>query len=95
MDTLETNHQIGALRYRIAQLNDLQHQREELFAIAGAGLPRNEILVSQIAKIDSALMGARTALHQILGSFPVEDRARVLRQCGADVTLKRRPAASG
>lgn len=78
MGTGEKNVQIGALRYRMAQVNDLQNQREELRVIAGSAAPGNERVAVHIQKVDSALALAKTALHRILDSFPEDERARVV-----------------
>jgi hypothetical protein len=78
--TAEKARHIGMLRYRMAQVADLQRQRRELDALKGAGQPLD--LALQFAKLDSALRFARLALAQILDSLPAPDRARFIRVHG-------------
>lgn len=75
--TAEKARHIGMLRYRMAQVADLQRQRRELDGLKGAGQPLD--LALQFAKLDSALRFARLALAQILDSLPAPERAHFIK----------------
>lgn len=75
MITNETAQQLQILRYRLAQVADLQRQRQELTALATRATYSVEWAL-QMARLDSALRIARHMLAQLLKSLP---RAECLR----------------
>jgi len=78
--TAEKARHVGMLRYRMAQVADLQRQRRELAALKSAEQPVD--LALQFAKLDSALRFARSALAQILESLPASERAHFIKVHG-------------
>lgn len=80
--TAEKARQIARLRYRMAQVADLQRQRKELEALrVAAAQPRD--LATQSARLDSALRVARLALAQSLQSLPASERTHFIKVHGA------------
>jgi hypothetical protein len=77
----ETARHIAMVRYRMAQVADLQRQREELNTL-NEGAAKELDLAIQFAKLDSALRVARLALAAILRSLPASERARFIKVHG-------------
>ncbi len=76
--TADKERQIARLRYRMAQVADLQRQRRELEALSAAATqPLN--LATQSARLDSALRIARLALAQSLQSLPASERTHFIK----------------
>lgn len=78
MTEIDETREIRAIRYRMAQVADLQHQREHLNALKGAAREPLD-LAMQMAKVDSALRVARLALAQRLQSLPDSERLQLIR----------------
>jgi hypothetical protein len=77
----ETARHIAMVRYRMAQVADLQRERQELNRL-NAGAEKQLDLAIQFAKLDSALRVARLALADILRSLPASERARFIKVHG-------------
>ncbi len=80
--TADKARQIARLRYRMAQVADLQRQRRELEALSLAAEQPLD-LAAQSARLDSALRIARLALAQSLQSLPASERRHFIKVHGA------------
>jgi hypothetical protein len=76
--TAEKARHISMLRYRMAQVADLQRQRGELDALK-PGAEQQLDLAAQFAKLDSALRVARHAMAQILEGLPPSERTHFIK----------------
>ncbi len=76
-DDREKARRLGALRYRLARVADLQRQREELDSLARD--QRSLGVAAEIAKLDSALRVARLALAEHLQRLPVSERFQFIK----------------
>jgi hypothetical protein len=77
MRTRDMGRQISMLRYRMAQVSDLQRQRKELNALKGSAEEPLD-LAMQIARVESALRIARLVMAQLLHSLPESERRELI-----------------